>query len=286
MTMRGVERIAGSLRREAGAPGVAVCALAIAALIGGLAPARADGTAPDRYLKALSQQSAKADVSPLPNYSGDYVSLGAEGQWHRPGDGAIASVYGYIPVADEDPAPDCSPDAIVHYARKAPDVFEIGKRGLLYGVETHTPATRVTTRYWDMPGFNSCALVVYAILKRAGCSWAKYTANAKGIYDMAAQSGWRPSTSQRGGCMVAWNSRWDGSRARIGRGGKQGNGGGTLFRHVGIATGSWLSVDNSSWLGRPTTFFTYRPVIYESPMFLCPPADTPKQQSSPPQAKK
>jgi hypothetical protein len=231
----------------------------------------------DPIWEALARVPATIDASPLPNYSGDFVSLGADGAWRRPV-GALASLYNSAEASEQREA-DCSPDAIVHYARQAPNKFEIEKNGLLYGVRTHTPETRVSTRYWDMPGFNSCALVVYAILKKAGCGWAKYTANAKAIYDMAYKGGWRPSDRQRGGCMVAWNSRWEGSRARIGTTQKQTKGGSTRFRHVGIATGSWLSVDNSSWLGRPTTFFTFRPLAYEPPIFLCPPQVDAKQQA-------
>jgi hypothetical protein len=229
----------------------------------------ADDPDKDVFWQALSKTPDSVDASPLPNYSGEFVSIGAEGAWHRP---AGARISFYSSASINGPAEqDCSPEAIIHFARNAPGTFEADRNGLLYGVRTHTPETRLTTRYWDMPGFNSCALVVYAILKKAGCTWAKYTANAKVIYDMAYNSGWRPSDVQKGGCMVAWNSKWEGSRARVGTSQKQVKSGNTLFRHVGIATGSWLSVDNSSWLSRPTTFITFRPVVYEAPIFLCPP---------------
>ncbi len=225
--------------------------------------------------KALSRVPRQIDASPLPNYTGDFVSLDAGGAWHRPPqpNQFISSAI----AAPDAPAADCSRGAIIHYAQLAPSVFEAEKKGTLYGVQTHTDETRLTTRYWDMPGFNSCALVVYAILKQAGCGWAKYTANAKGIYDMAYANGWRPSQVQEGGCMVAWNSKWQGGRARIGDRQKQAKGGNTRFRHVGITTGSWLSVDNSSWRSRPTTFFTVRPIVYEPPIFLCPPLKATKQ---------
>jgi hypothetical protein len=78
--------------------------------------------------------------------------------------------------------------------------------------------------------------------------------------------------------MVAWNSKWGGTRARIGDRQKQSPRGSTRFRHVGITTGTWLSVDNSSWLSRPTTFFTIRPISYEPPIFLCPPAPKPLEK--------
>ena len=164
-----------------------------------------------------------------------------------------------------EPAADCSREAIVHYAWQAPVVFEKGKKGLLYGVETHTPATRGGSR----PGFNSCALVVYAILKKAGCGWLKYTADAKAVYDMALARGWRPTDKQEGGCIVGWNSRWDGKRPAIGIGESRR----VLFRHVGITTGSWLSVDNTGFLSRPLPFITWRPYRYSQPMFLCPPPE-------------
>jgi hypothetical protein len=222
--------------------------------------------------KALGKVPHYIDTSPLPNYRGDFVSLGADGVWHRP---AGAAPFLQSQALGEGASADCSEQAIIDTAKAAPYAFEADKKGLLYGIETHTPETRVTTRYWDMPGFNSCALVVYAILKKAGCKWARYTANAKAVYDMAYEAGWRPATEQRGGCMVAWNSKWQGTRQRIGDRQKQGRSGSTRFRHVGITTGAWLSVDNSSWMSRPTTFFTIRPVTYERPIFLCPPADAP-----------
>jgi hypothetical protein len=219
--------------------------------------------------KALRKLPTEVDASPPPNYSGDFVSLAADGVW-RGSTQPLAFAQSATP--SNEPKPDCSTEAIVHYAQKAPSVFEAGKKGLLYGVKTHTPETRVTARYWDMPGFNSCALVVYAILKQAGCSWAKYTANAREIYDMAYKGGgWRPANKQRAGCMVAWNSRKPGGRDKIGVAQKQAKPGTTAYRHVGITTGAWLSVDNSSLLSRPTSYFTFRPITYSQPIFLCPP---------------
>jgi hypothetical protein len=178
-------------------------------------------------------------------------------------------------VGKPEQAADCSRESIIHYAAEAPGSFEKDRSGLLYGIETHTPATRVG----DNPGLFSCALVTYAILKRAGCSWVKYTANAKTIFDMAAKNGWRRSPRQEGGCMVAWNSPLQGGRERIARESEPGGGRqGTRFRHVGITTGGWMSVDNSSALARPTRFFTWRPWRYEWPIFLCPPQKTASAQ--------
>jgi hypothetical protein len=226
-------------------------------------------------LKTLMALPRSYDASPLPKYKGDFISMGADGVWHE-APNSKGVIYGSAakskrPEREEVDA-DCSTDAIIHYALQAPDTFKYEKSGLLYGIKTHTPATRIATRFWDMPGFNSCALVVYAILKRAGCRWARYTANAKAIYDMAFRAGWKPTDTQRGGCIVAWNSRWEGDRARIGSLQKQVKSGSTAFRHVGITTGSWMAVDNSSWRSRPTRFLTYRPLTYEAPFFLCPPA--------------
>lgn len=226
-------------------------------------------------LKTLMALPQALDSSPLPKYRGEFISLGADGVWHV-APSAKGAVYGSTTRSkkskEEQVPADCSPDTIIHYALRAPDAFSYEKSGMLYGVKTHTPATRINTRFWDMPGFNSCALVVYAILKRAGCRWARYTANAKAIYDMAYRAGWKPSNTQRAGCIVAWNSRWQGERARIGSLQKQVKAGSTAFRHVGITTGSWMAVDNSSWRSRPTRFFTYRPLVYEAPFFLCPPS--------------
>ena len=233
--------------------------------------------------KALTKVPPHIDASPLPRHKGDFVSLGADGLWNRPAEGTnflTADMTG-----SQGPAADCSREAIVHYAKAAPSAFEPDKQGLLYGVKTHTPETRLKTRYWDMPGFNSCALVVHAILKRAGCGWAKYTADAKAIYDLAYGAGWRPSSAQEGGCIVAWNSKWDGTRSRIGDRQKQTRRGSTRFRHVGVATGTLLSVDNTSWLSRPTAFFTFRPITYERPIFLCPPGAAKPEQAVAPEKK-
>jgi len=223
------------------------------------------GFVPQIWLPSVFDQ---ADVSPLPNYKGEFVSAGHDGTWNRPKAQFVqGAVDTNLPGAP--PKADCSREAIVYYAEQAPEDFEEAKNGLLYGVRTHTAATRVD----DMPGFNSCALVAHAILKKAGCKWAKWTANAKAIYDKAYQQGWRPSETQEAGCIVAWNSREAGSRPRIGRGKDAGKDSPkrVLFRHVGIATGSWWSVDNTSFLSRPTAGITVRPFRYESPIFLCPP---------------
>jgi hypothetical protein len=233
--------------------------------------------------KALTKVPRHIDASPLPRSKGDFVSLGADGRWNSPAEGAQFLTSDM--TGGQAPSADCSREAIIHYAKAAPSAFDGDKNGLLYGIQTHTPETRLKTRYWDMPGFNSCALVVYAILKRAGCGWAKYTADAKGIYDMAFGVGWRPSAVQEGGCMVAWNSKWDGSRSRIGDRQKQTRRGSTRFRHVGLTTGALLSVDNTSWLSRPTSFFTFRPITYELPIFLCPPGQERREQAGTPKEK-
>lgn len=215
------------------------------------------------------QLRGDVDVSPPPNYKGDYVSMDLSGAWRKPA--SIPQFIGAANAAPADPAANCSRESIIHSASQAPSVFEKEKKGLLYGVETHTPATRVK----NTPGFYSCALVVYAILKKAGCDWVKYTPDAKGIYDMVAAKGWRKAEKQEGGCLVAWNSRSQGGRGRIGR--DESRRGGVLFRHVGITTGGWMSVDNTSFLSRPMEFFTWRPYRYEWPIFLCPP--TPGQDA-------
>lgn len=246
-----------------------ICIVLIVAAPSGRAQTGTFNLSDDPRLEALANLPGSIDASPMPKYRGDFVSLGADGFWHQ-APSAPDAVYGSAGALAK-VRRDCSTEAIVHYAVHAPSVFKYEDNGLLYGVRTHTPATRLTTRYWDMPGFNSCALVVYAILKQAGCGWARYTANAKAIYDMAYRAGWKPAKSQRAGCIVAWNSHWEGSRARIGTLQKQVKGGSTAFRHVGITTGSWLAVDNSSWRSRPTRFLTYRPLVYEAPFFLCPP---------------
>ena len=200
--------------------------------------------------KALAKVPPHIDASPLPRYTGDFVSLGADGIWNKSAQSArflTSDIAG-----GQAPSPDCSREAIIHYARRRPSAFEADKKGLLYGVQTYTPETRVKTRYWDMPGFNSCALVVYAILKRAGCGWAGYTADAKAIYDMAYDAGWRPSAAQQGRLhrrleFEMGRRRGPGSatgRSRRGRGT-------TRFRHVGITTGALLSVDNTL-LARPS----------------------------------
>jgi hypothetical protein len=271
--------------------GLRLASFVLAALLLARPPAMAEekSKAPDAKAreaiarKALTKVPPHIDASPLPRYKGDFVSLGADGVWNSPAEGA--SFVTSEMTGGQAPSADCSREAIIHYAQAAPSAFEGDKQGLLYGVQTHTPETRVKTRYWDMPGFNSCALVVHAILKRAGCGWARYTADAKAIYDMAYGAGWRPSLVQQGGCMVAWNSKSAGSRSRIGDTQKQSRRGSTRFRHVGIATGALLSVDNTSWLSRPTTFLTFRPIAYEPPIFLCPPGEERREPAGSPKQK-
>lgn len=233
--------------------------------------------------EALSR--VKDDASPLPNYQGTFVSLGGRGAWRK----TVQKQSGFVnaettattplkPAAKNKPEPtqkpvtepkaDCSTQAIVYYADQAPFVFDHAKKGLLYGIRTHTGATRVD----DMPGYNSCAIVVHAILKKSGCKWAKRTANAKAMYDMAWKQGWRPSATQKAGCLVAWNSISEGSRPRIGRGTHSDpkKKKGVLFRHLGITTGTWMTIDNTSYFSRPTPGITTRPIRYEEPLYLCP----------------
>ncbi|MGI9386780.1 MAG: hypothetical protein ACR2OX_05070 [Methyloligellaceae bacterium] len=222
-----------------------------------------------RDSRSRSRIPAKIDASPIPNYRGQFVSLGARANWRKP-----AFRRGFIFGAVTQPVKpevkeNCSEQAIVHYATLAPDNFAYGKSGLLYGIKTHTPATRVG----DSPGYNSCALVVHAILKKAGCKWSKYSANAKAVYDMAYRAGWRPAKVQKAGCLVAWNSIAEGKRPRIGRGAhySRKKRGGVYYRHLGITTGEWMAMDNSSVFSQPTEFITTRPFRYEEPLFLCPP---------------
>lgn len=214
------------------------------------------------------QLDVSRDYSPLPNYKGDFVSIGAGGRWHLPRSVGVFAIAG-MTGGRKPPPTDCSREAIIRSAELAPELFEKEKNGLLYGVRTHTAATRVK----NMPGYNSCALVVYAILKKAGCGWVRRTANAKALYDMAWRRGWRPSETQNGGCLVAWNSRWEGKRARIGRGRHvdPSKKGGVYNRHLGVTTGSWMSVDNTSIFSAPSAFIVNRPIRYEAPLYLCPP---------------
>lgn len=166
------------------------------------------------------------------------------------------------------PPANCSKEAIVYYASRAPNAFDASKGGRLYNVTTYTAATAVR----QMPGFKSCALVVYAILKKAGCRWVRRTASAKSIYDMAYRHGWRPSNSPRGGCIVAWNSHAKGTLPRLGRGQHADPAGNprVLYRHVGIMISRWWSIDNTSFLSRPTGGLAMRPFRYEAPIYLCP----------------
>ncbi|GBF26974.1 hypothetical protein MnTg02_02018 [bacterium MnTg02] len=227
---------------------------------------------------ARSRLPTHIDASPIPNFRGDFVSLGAKANWNKP---VIRQrfIFGATVQSNSEVKANCSREAIVRYAFEAPRKFEFEKSGLLYGIKTHTSATRVG----DAPGYNSCALVVHAILKKAGCKWAKYTANAKSIYDMAYKQGWRPVKEQEAGCLVAWNSKWPGSRARIGKGAHydRKKKGGVYYRHLGVTTGSWMSVDNMSVVSQPLEFITTRPFRYEDPLFLCPPKGSHKDANRP-----
>lgn len=247
---------------------------AAGALLIGFGPQGAQTSDADTAQEPPPLPQSEADLSPLPNYKGEGVSAGYDGKWIRPSSQFMigAADQSTPPDTSPEPEPNCSRKAIVYYAEKAPDVFNAEKRGLLYGIKTHTADTRVN----DMPGYNSCALVVHAILRRAGCKWAKWTQDAKAIYDMAYKNGWRPSDTQEGGCIVAWNSQEPGNRPRIGRDkdAAKDRPRKVLYRHVGIATGSWWSIDNTSYLSRPSGGITYRPFRYDDPIFLCPPKPT------------
>jgi len=222
-----------------------------------------EGRVEQRQMSLIDQN---IDPSPLPKNRGDYVSLGLRGDWHKAQSKIVFVRAGVAP--EKGPPADCSTKAIVHYAENAPENIGTSRNGTLYGVKTHTSATRVGTT----EGYNACALDVHAILKRLGCKWARQTANAKSIYDMAWKQGWRPTSVQRAGCIVAWNSRTPGPRARIGRGKHKDKTKkkGVLYRHVGVTVGNWMSMDNTSYSGRPSAGITLRPVRYTSPMFLCP----------------
>ncbi len=213
-----------------------------------------------------------ADASPLPNFDGGYVSVDGSGKMHAPSSGP--KIFGFLQSQDskKPPKANCSRKAIIYYASKAPENFQEERKGLLYGVRTHTNATAIDTPVGRIAGFNSCALVASSILRKAGCRWSKITANAKAVYDAAYRNGWRPTIFQDGGCIVAWNARWDGERTRIGRGvhAKTMPKNRVLFRHVGITTGSNISVDNSGLMSRPSESSTYRPILYEPPIYLCP----------------
>lgn len=241
---------------------VAGCTLIFAGLW--LQPGPSLGQQPLDRAETNRDKGHQLDLTTLPQEDRDLVLLGAQRPWHT---SPARIVYANIAVVGV-PKADCSKEAIIYFATKAPDNFEMDKKGLLYGVQTHTSTTRVR----DMPGYNSCALVVYAILKRAGCKWAKRTANAKRIYDMAYAQGWRPVETQTGGCLVAWNSRFEGKFSRIGKGEHRhaNKKGGVLYRHLGVTTGSWMSMDNSSFWSKPEAYITTRPIRYERPMFLCP----------------
>ena len=218
---------------------------------------------------ASNKQEAPTDIdaSPLPAGKGAFVSLDAGSQLNN-----IEKKSGFVQAglfSKIAPPANCSPESIIYYAERAPESFDNAKNGTLYGVKTHISATRVG----EIEGYNACALVAHAILKRAGCSWARYTASAKALYDMAWKKGWRPSRLQKAGCIVAWNSRAEGWRPRIGRGIHKSDASAkkVRFRHIGITTGTWMAMDNTSLSGRPSAGVTLRPIRYEAPMFLCPP---------------
>ena len=222
---------------------------------------------------------SRADASPLPGYKGNYVSVGGTGEFHKP---AEPSVMSFVKRDDPNtpPKPDCSPGAIIYYAKKAPGNFQPDKKGKLYGVRTHTNATAVDTPIGRFDGFNSCALVASAIMRKAGCRWMKITANAKAVYDMAYSNGWRPTPQQTGGCIVAWNARWEGDRPRIGRGDHSNTmpKNRVMFRHIGVTTDTDISVDNSGIMSEPSESSTYRPIRYEPPIYLCPNFKSAKQK--------
>ena len=221
--------------------------------------------------KSQTNNQIAADVSPVPNNAKNFISSGDGSKIINT---AESQVLGFVQREDPNlpPKANCSRKAIIYYAKKAPENFKEARKGLLFGVRTHTNATAINTPIGRFAGFNSCALVASAIMRKAGCRWMSITANAKSVYDAAYRVGWRPTLYQDGGCIVAWNARWEGERPRIGRGvhAKLLPKNRVMFRHVGVTTGSNMSVDNSGITSRPSESSTYRPIRYEPPIYLCP----------------
>lgn len=178
--------------------------------------------------------------------------------------------------ATTQPAP-CSREAIRLAALDAPWAFEANDHGRLYGVSMWREETRVG---W-FRGYNACPLVVSAVLRHAGCAWVPETMNAKLLFDTVAASGWQREAKAVPGCLLAWNSRWRGPWARLGAAEHAAKSHGVLYRQLGISLGSWLSMDNSSFLGRPIVFPIDRPLNYEAPIILCPPEPPRSAERSP-----
>ena len=257
---------------------IAVVAVAVAAMFSFTQRSNIEPGAGSSIDARLDGDYSRADISPLPGYSGNFVSGDAKGKLHSPPEPQVmAFVKRKDPITP--PKTDCSREAIIYFAKKAPQNFRPDKKGLLYGVQTYTNDTAVDTPVGRFAGFNSCALVASSIMRKAGCRWMRITANAKAVYDYAYRNGWRPSLRQNGGCIVAWNARWKGNRPRIGRGehSKAMAKNKVMFRHVGVTTSDGVSMDNSGQLSAPTEYSTYRPIRYEPPIYLCPNAKSAKR---------
>ncbi|MDX2258594.1 MAG: hypothetical protein NW205_06710 [Hyphomicrobiaceae bacterium] len=161
----------------------------------------------------------------------------------------------------------CSKASIAAAATSAPWAFESGRSGRLYGIKTHRAQTAVG---W-FPGYNSCPLVVFAILREAGCTELAETGNAGALFDALQATGWRQAEKPEAGCVLGWNALAEGPWPPLTAAPSAQEGRSVAYRQLGIAVSSWLAVDNAAFIGRPVPFPIARPLHYEAPVVLCPP---------------
>lgn len=183
-------------------------------------------------------------------------------------------------------ADDCSAQAIIQATNRAykeqPDT-----QGKLWGTQLCTKDTKgsakVAGKLVTFNCFNSCALVVSAILKEAGCQ-VNVTSSASSIWnalrrlklEKTGQNAFMPSERQRAGCVIGMNSNQTGGKDRLVLPGKSGPK--VAFRHVAIATSGSGYIDNYSLTNTPKIdyngFFDWTKYAdsyqYDKFIYLCP----------------
>lgn len=159
--------------------------------------------------------------------------------------GAILS----LSVASTSQAANCSARDITAAANQAL-AQQTDSAGKLWGTQICNSATTAN----GFKCYNSCALVVSAILKKAGCP-VSITASASGLWDkvrglkIGGKKAFEASEKQHAGCVIGMNSSKTGGQGRLTLPGKSGPN--VAFRHVAIATGKRSYIDNYSRTNTP-----------------------------------
>jgi hypothetical protein len=181
---------------------------------------------------------------------------------------ALTLVFANISKAD------CDAAGVTKAAAGAGSAFDRAT-GELYGTATWTDATGgfVPGMKWlgFQRGYNSCAFVASAILDEAGCGFG-ISGDVNQVAASARRNGWKESSSTRAGCLVIWNSLASGNQASTpvdGQPSRQ-----VSIRHIGIALDSIMTMENTSYVSRPTVtaiYTSWKLAIHGTPtVVLCP----------------